>query len=292
MEIHVVNAFSKDGRGGNPAGIVTDGSLIQGDEERRALAARLGYSETVFRDTSHVADMRLSYFTPEGEVPLCGHATIAFFVLLDAMGRAGKKEYAVETKAGIIGVRIYDDGIVMMSQCLPEFSSPVPFSELADCFGCFEGDIRFEPMIVSTGLRDIMLPVSSPEVLLRMRPDFGKISDLSRKYGCVGVHAFALADEENDTSTTVCRNFAPLYGIEEEAATGTSNCALASYLFRNGIRRDRYVFIQGRNLGCLSEIIAGISSDGETITSVSVGGRGYISSVLYGDYADIPFAAV
>lgn len=323
MEIRVVNAFSKDGGGGNPAGVVMEGNLFPGDVERCRLAARLGFSETVFCDGSDKADMKLSYFTPEGEVPLCGHATIAFFVLLQQLGKAFREKYTVETKAGIIEVVIGGDGVVMMSQCLPEFSSPVPLSELSVCFAGFEPDLRWSPQVVSTGLRDIMLPVVSPEVLFSMKPDFGKIAQLSKKYDCVGVHAFALTEMGNalnscmtgysndhgkdmgigwntDSAIAVCRNFAPLYGIDEEAATGTSNGALASYLFMNGIRSGRYIFRQGYNLDCVSEILVEIISEDlhavsenitertgmalvtqeaetDLISSVRVGGRGYVS---------------
>lgn len=282
MDIYTVNAFSKDGCGGNPAGVIINGSSLQSYSDRIRLASQLGYSETVFCDGSHIADMRLSYFTPEEEVPLCGHATIAFFVLLRELGKVNKKKYRVETKAGVIDVNILEDGLVMMSQCLPIFSSPVSTSEIKECFSDFVQDYRFSPMVVSTGLRDIMLPVPSADILFNMKPDFEKISYISKKYECIGIHAFALTEATNNVKTdndtiAVCRNFAPLYGINEEPATGTSNCALASYLFTNGIKRDKYIFLQGHNLDCISEIVANICSDGDKITSVAVGGRGYIN---------------
>lgn len=57
-----------------------------------------------------------------------------------------------------------------------------------------------------------------------------KIKLLSQKYGVIGMHLFALSEEN-----IICRNFAPLYDIDEEAATGTSNGALACYLYHHQI---------------------------------------------------------
>jgi predicted PhzF superfamily epimerase YddE/YHI9 len=55
------------------------------------------------------------------------------------------------------------------------------------------------------------------------------ISALSQLYGVVGFHVFYVP--EMFRGKIYCRNFAPLYGIPEEAATGTSNASLAFYLF-------------------------------------------------------------
>ena len=56
------------------------------------------------------------------------------------------------------------------------------------------------------------------------------MADFSRERDVIGVHAFTLADDREIMA--LCRNFAPLYGIDEESATGTANCVLASFLFR------------------------------------------------------------
>ena len=75
-----------NGSGGSKAGVVLD-EFIPNSNVKIALAARLGYSETVFLSDSSKADFKLEYFTPKGEVPLCGHATIASFIVLRELGR-------------------------------------------------------------------------------------------------------------------------------------------------------------------------------------------------------------
>lgn len=304
-EYAVVSAFSKDGKGGNRAGIVC-GGFSGGGAAKTEFAARLGYSETVFASDSDVADYRLEYFTPEGEVPLCGHATIAFFVYMLETGRIGPGHYVIETGAGLLGVDVEPDGMVFMEQARPEFLETVPPERLAGCFSPMPSRTEIVPRIVSTGLRDILLPVASVAELDRMRMDREAVSSLSAELGCVGIHCFALCNAaggeafrpvnafsgaavssegcrvSSDKSfagefcTAVCRNFAPLYGIDEESATGTSNCALACYLFKCGIRLREYVFEQGRNLSSVSRIVVRLTTSGDEILSVRVGGRGYL----------------
>ena len=89
------------------------------------------------------------------------------------------------------------------------------------------------------------------------------ISELSRDLKVVGIHAFATNyDEEISTERSVfCRNFAPLYGIDEEAATGTSNGALAYYFYINEMLSPSGVLnvIQGESMQRPSSIAATLS---------------------------------
>ena len=79
-------------------------------------------------------------------------------------------------------------------------------------------------------------------------------------------------------ATAHCRNFAPLYAIPEEAATGTSNGALTYYLFRRGLIQTGADnrFVQGEKMGKPSEILSRITED-ENGVKVRVGGRALIT---------------
>lgn len=272
----IASAFSKNGSGGNKAGIVHGG--FKWDTHRKiSIATELNFSETVFYSDSQKGNFKLEYFTPNGEVPLCGHATIAFFVYMLENDKISAGHFMIETKAGTFGINVEKDGTIFMQQAKPKFLSYVPLNMLKDCFHPFIPDKNISPRIVSTGLCDILMPIATAEALNLMEANTSAISSVSKQTDCVGIHAFALRSEtDEEKCTAVCRNFAPLYGIEEESATGTSNCALACYLHSLGIRPERYIFEQGRNLSCESLIEVLLETNGDEILSVKVGGKGYV----------------
>ena len=273
VEVYVVSAFSKGNQGGNKAGVVLDcRSLTPADMV--AIAKDLGYSETAFLIKSNVADFKIRYFTPTEEVPLCGHATVATFSLLHSLGKLGKDTYAIETKAGTLNIRIEKDGMIFMEQNHPTYFETLKPEIFAECFENRFIDTALPIQIVSTGLKDVMLPVISKDHLEKLNPQFINMANLCRKLDVVGIHAFALTN--NADTTAICRNFAPLYGIDEESATGTSNCALACYLFKHYKQQSQYVFEQGFNLGSASRLIVNIAQHDSTIDTVSVGGYGYL----------------
>lgn len=273
VDVYVAAAFSKDDKGGNKAGVVLGRSELT-SVQKAAIAKEMGYSETAFVLDSNKADFKLQYFTPTEEVPLCGHATIAAFSTLKLLNMLDKTDCTIETETGILNIHIKDDGLILMEQNCPAYLEVLD----SDIFmGCIEKgfiDHRFPIQIVSTGLNDIMLPVDSAEHLEQLSPDFEMIANMSKAKEVVGVHAFTLIKESDVTA--ICRNFAPLYGIDEESATGTASCALACYLFKYYKQQLQYVFEQGHNMGEISRIVVNLSYHENVIDSVFVGGYGYL----------------
>ncbi len=273
VNVYVASAFSKNNKGGNKAGIVFHRpDLTTG--QKMEIARQLGYSETAFVTDSCMADFELQYYTPTEEVPLCGHATIAAFSTLRILGMLDKEQLTIETKSGILNIQIKEDGLILMEQNCPAYFDILPPDLFSDCLekDFINGD--FPIQIVSTGLSDVMLPVDTKEHLEALSPDFKMMAELSKEKNVVGVHAFTLIEESEITA--ICRNFAPLYGIDEESATGTSNCALACYLFKYYKKQDQYIFEQGYNMGAISRIIVNIAYHEDVIDSVHVGGYGYL----------------
>lgn len=273
VDVYVAVAFSKDAKGGNKAGVVLGRSELT-SVQKAAIAKEMGYSETAFVLDSDKADFKLQYFTPTEEVPLCGHATIAAFSTLKLLNMLDKPDCTIETEAGFLNIHIKDDGLILMEQNRPAYLEVLD----SDIFmGCIERnfiDYRFPIQIVSTGLNDVMLPVDSVEHLEQLSPDFEMIANMSKEKEVVGVHAFTIIKESDVTA--ICRNFAPLYGIDEESATGTANCALACYLFKYYKQQSQYVFEQGHNMGDISRIVVNLSYHENVIDSVFVGGYGYL----------------
>ena len=122
--------------------------------------------------------------------------------------------------------------------------------------------------IDSTGLPDIIMPMSSLEALQAMRPDMEALAAFSVELDVVGVHAFTLTD---DGYTAHVRNFGPRYGIPEESATGTANAALTHYLQRHHLIPSpaECRFLQGEAMQRPSVIVTTAGTDG----IVRVGGQ-------------------
>ena len=128
-------AFTVDGRGGNPAGLVLDARGLEA-HEMQAIAADVGYSETAFLvarpDEPNVYDVR--YFSPKREVPFCGHATIASAVALAE--RSPAAELIFHTPAGFVSITTFQndsgDLVAELTSVAPRVSEPEP--DLV--FGC------------------------------------------------------------------------------------------------------------------------------------------------------------
>lgn len=110
------------------------------------------------------------------------------------------------------------------------------------------------------------------------------MKEISKYYNVVGMHLYTFNDNR-----IICRNFAPLYDINEEAATGTSNGALACYLYeQHYLQKEVYVFEQGYSLHSPSEILVKLATDSENkIEKVYVGGKGYYCETKYLNMANI-----
>lgn len=275
IKVYTLNAFAKTERGGNPAGVVLNANSLS-VEEMQKISAKVGFSETAFVKKSNKADFKVEFYTPKAEVDLCGHATIGTFTLMAHKGIIGKGQYSQETKAGILKIECNKDNVIYMEQTRPEFYEILDKKEIAASLNLDENDIMSElpVQIVSTGLKDILIPVKSLKVLKDMKPDFDKVSCISKKYGVIGYHVFTLETLNNGTAH--CRNLAPLYDIPEEAATGTSNGALSCYLYKHGIVDEKssqsLVFEQGYSMGRPSQILSSLKVQNGEIVEVMVGG--------------------
>lgn len=276
VNVYKLNSFAKTKEGGNAAGVVTNADSLS-EKEMRKIAAILGFSETAFILRSNVADFKVRFFTPKEEVDLCGHATIATFYTMASLGLLKPGTYKQETKAGILGIEIKEDNSIMMNQPVPVFSEIIDKDELADSLNIKASQMLedLSAQVVSTGLRDIMIPVKSIKILNAIKPDMEKIKKISQKYNAVGYHVFSL--ESLHGAYANCRNFAPLYDIPEESATGTSNGALGCYLYHYGkINNEQalnIVFEQGYSMKKPSEILVSLTVKENEILEVKVGGN-------------------
>ncbi len=284
MQGAILKAFTFENSGGNGAGVILlDKQML--DAEKQEIAANIGLSETAFILQIDENNFDVSFFTPVCEVNLCGHATIAAFYYLGLIGTIKglneiKKVYQ-HTKSGKLEIEvIFTDEVqyVLMQQ-----NTPVIYNELngqdlidiADSLNINESfiglkDFEIVPTIVSTGLKDIMIPVKSRNILNNLNVKLHKIFDISNEKDVVGYHVYTIENKK-----IYARNFAPKVGINEECATGTSNGALCSLLYNKNLISNESEIIQGENMNEKSLIFVKIIDENDFI-DVRVGGKALI----------------
>jgi PhzF family phenazine biosynthesis protein len=299
MRFYIIDAFTSAVFCGNPAGVVIlpEKADFPPSEVMRKTAAELRYFETAFVKRGDGDSFEIRYFTTAKEVELCGHATIAaYFALMEEGLAFAGFNYRTKTLAGDIGVSVRKN-LVIMDMAPPKVIRSIDkakdIDELYEVMGLspqenmvIDDEWILYPKIISTGLPNILLPVANTAALERMRPNIGELISLSNRYGAVGVHAFALGEALLGGECTVleglegpvtayCRNFAPAIGIDEEAATGTSNGALTYYLYKNALIDGGMdcLYIQGQAMKRPSKILGRISPSGEMI---QIGGEGAV----------------
>ncbi len=269
MHYYIVDAFTDHPFGGNTAGVVLLGNETFPNEcLMLQVAAELRYSETAFVRQLSPTEYHVRYFTPAAEVELCGHATVATFALLHRLGMASGR-CLCHTLAGDLTI---DAGKRVMMQ----MATPRIVETISDTVAIYHAlGIDHHPTLpVQTayaGLPDLMIPVSDVATLNALQPDMEAVSAISKKHHAVSFHVFAVAD---DRYTAHVRNFAPLYDIPEESATGTSNAALTHYLAVNGVipQQGDFSFLQGEAMGRPSVVATRLAEDG----TVYVGGTAAI----------------
>ncbi len=294
MKYYIVDAFTDRPFGGNTAGVV-----LLGDEpfpaERLMLqvAAELRYSETAFVRFTHAIthshnntfEAHVRYFTPKAEVELCGHATVATFALLHRLGQA-EGRCLCHTLAG--DLKIDAGERVMMQMATPRIVETITDTEpIYRALGIADYRPALPMQIAYAGLKDIMIPVPDVATLNALQPDMEAIAAITKVHDACSFHVFALPTQTikhcrpsrrhttgNQAITAFVRDFAPLYDIPEESATGTANAALTHYLATNGVipSQGDFAFLQGETMGRPSVVATRIAPNG----TVYVGGTAAI----------------
>lgn len=290
MEINIfqVDTFTDIAFGGNPAAVIPNAVGLS-EYEMQKIANELNVSETAFVVQVDDNLYKVRYFTPVCEVDLCGHGAIATFHTLALKGyikpiENGIKKVTQLTKVGKLPLELhFTDGEIdwiVMEQAAPKsFGTVGNLDKILESMNLSPdkigiGDETVYPEIISTGLPDIILPLKSKEALDNLEIDFCNLSNYTSEINVIGVHAFYLPDPNSNIVYT--RNFAPAVGINEEAATGTSNGALIYYLKKNKlITGDSIISLQGESLNRPSQIYCYIEQK-ENGYKVKVGGKSKI----------------
>jgi PhzF family phenazine biosynthesis protein len=260
VKVYHYDAFSREANKGNPAGLVLNGDHLT-EEEMQKIALQVGFNETSFPVKSDCADLRIRYFTPGHEMNLCGHATMATIYALKTKGMlSGKTDLTIETKAGILPVRMNttekNELYITMKQAKPEFKNFIGSKEdLANSMGIKTEDIHPELPILygSTGTWTLLVPVRKLEAFKRMKPKNDEFPSILKEMPKASVHPFCLETYDSQADMHARHFSSPYSGTIEDAVTGTASGVMgayyAKYINKDFNRLQNLIVEQGQEMG-------------------------------------------
>lgn len=278
MTLKKIAAFSDGQTGGNPAGVqffetLPDATVMQ------ATAAEVGFSECVFAaPLEGTSKWRVRYFSPETEVPFCGHATIALGAALAQNHGAGQFELALN-EATITVEGAVQNGVASATlQSPPTRNRVLTKEELAATLGLFglsedQLDTRIPPAWVHAGADHFMLALKHRADLAAMDYDLEAGKSFMRDRALVTV---MLVQAQSDRTFNIRNPFAS-GGVFEDPATGAAMAAFSGYLRDTGLRAPGIIHgVQGEDMGMLSKLTA--EFDGTKGASIKVSGQTRVMS--------------
>lgn len=266
--LHRIAAFTDEPAGGNPAGVWI-GVEHPDTATMQAIAADVGYSETAFVAPVAGAGRNVRYFTPEVEVPFCGHATLAAGFVL---GARGGTTYDFVTPSGNVPVHVTErDGQVRVSlTSVTPRQKPAP-DDLVEGARALLGweaeevDAALPATLAYAGIWHLVLAAASRERLGNLDYDYPMLGQLMRTHDLATLQ---LVWQETETRYH-SRNPAPSVGIVEDPATGSAAAALGGYLRDAGLLAApaRIEIRQGEDMGRPSRLLVDIPASGGIVVS-------------------------
>lgn len=209
----IVNAFSEDLNGGNPAAVC----VLQTPVDRSWMqhcASTLGFSETAFL-LRQGENYRLRWFSPSSEVDLCGHATLAAAYVLWREGHLALDSMAAfDTRSGRLTASNHDGWI--------ELDFPSDEVRIIDAPGELISAANGEAICYGKSRFDYLIEFASSEMICRYQPDLGLIEKLA-------VRGLIITSRGSRPFDFISRFFSPQLGIPEDPVTGSAHCALGPY---------------------------------------------------------------
>lgn len=240
LPVTIVRACLRDGAGGSPTAVMDEAPLS--DEERRRVSARTGTSHAVFVDVRKVREARddrpvsseasLRFFTTEGELPACGHGTVAALAYL--AGRTGSDEHRVTLDAAGRVFRgwsvrekthvraTFDAGPVELREIGADASGP-----LLSALGVTADALAAAPRAASVGRWRLLVPVRTRSALATLAPDVERLRAACDRLGFLGCYVYSAP---SPAGRLAARMFAPSIGVPEDIANANSTACLAAHL--------------------------------------------------------------
>ena len=212
-----VNAFANGLFDGNTAAVVIV-DKYPSDNEMVSVAGLFGFSETAFLLPLVQAKYQIRWFTPETEVPLCGHATLASAGFLFSEREKNEELISFSSLSGELTARRRGDELELDFPL--DIPQPyVPDREVLNAMG----KLKIRQTLIAKTTSNLILVQESPEDVMAVQPDFKALAAImDQPYFGVAVTAVT-------KDGYICRYFAPWEGINEDPVTGSAQTFLAPY---------------------------------------------------------------
>ncbi|MFN8494103.1 MAG: PhzF family phenazine biosynthesis protein [Caldilineaceae bacterium] len=272
-----VDAFTTTPLGGNPCAIVFEADALDAPT-MQAIAREMNLSETAFVLRSQIADVRARYFTPEAEIPLAGHPTIAtIFALVETRRLALTGDHmtvSLELRDGPIAVEVFakDKQVqqVVMTQRKPQFLATYPAEVVLPLWGLDLADAMPNAPIqtVSTGTPQLMIPLRNLEALRKVNLHGAAYRQFRAQADFFSPHLFCLQG-----ATPLGRTFARHVDTFEDPFTGSATGGMAAYLWHYGLlEQPTFIAEQGHWMQRPGQANVEVIGPRTAIETVKVGG--------------------
>lgn len=226
IKIYQVDAFTSEAFKGNPAAVCILENDIS-DELMKNIAQEMNLSETAFvkpLKNSNIGKgnlFSLRWFTPEVELDLCGHATIATSKVLFDEFNIKEQYIKYETKSGLLTAKKKDEKI---SLDFP-IDKALDFNLTQDILDAM-GIRSYSKAIIGEKTRKLVIEVKDKENIINLKPNFEILKSLKFKSDVKGIGVTCRGNEKYDF---ISRYFNPWAGINEDPVTGSVHTLLANY---------------------------------------------------------------
>jgi PhzF family phenazine biosynthesis protein len=260
VQVHQVDAFTRERFTGNPAGVVLNADGLS-EAQMLAIARELNNADTAFilaPDNSEHG-VRARFFTPRTEVGFVGHATVAAHYVLSRRHTASRR-IRQKSKAGVVDIEVRgveEDRRIAVRQSTPPIGRELNDRErlaVLDALALATDDLdpRCPLRIVGANSTRLLIGVRSEEALKHLKPDLGRLTTLSAQLGAAGYFVFTLS-AANSGHLTESRMFCPALGIAEDPVSGNAHGLLGVYLAQHGFLprnepRVSFSGVQGQQL--------------------------------------------
>jgi trans-2,3-dihydro-3-hydroxyanthranilate isomerase len=236
INYYIVDVFSEGKYTGNPLAVFKNAGNLS-DNEMQQIAKEINYSETTFimSDVKNEGGYDVRIYTPNEEIPFAGHPALGTAYIIHNEELNGSSEKVIlNFRGGQIPVSFNNqDEVLWMKQNEPTFGKVLDIDKVSDVLNIDKENIddRFPIQEVSTGLPVIIVPLKSLEAVKKVRINKELYLELIKHTDAKAIMVFSPETYKSENDLNV-RDFAEYYGIPEDAATGSANGCLASYLIK------------------------------------------------------------